>query len=156
MKNFMKGISLGGFVLLLLFACTSVPETITQEDRTAIDAVVNKWVKSLQVKDMEGLVDTYWPDFVHTSKDASGNVTETVQGIEEFKVKQQELFDQGFPFNLIVYSDPQRDFESEPGKPIYAIYGKVGEGEWVWQDSFQLTKRNGEWRIIDHLFIFLP
>ena len=152
----MTGFIFGGLVLLLLFACASAPEQITQEDRTAIDAVVNKWVKSLQTKDMEGLVDTYWPDFVRTSKDANGSVTETVQGIEEFKVKQQEMFDQGDFFKLIVYSNPQRDFKSELGEPIYKIFGKVGEGEWGWQDIFQLTKRNGEWRIIDHILIAMP
>ncbi len=156
MKKVMESIILGGLVLLLLFACTTAPEGITQDDRTAIDAVVNNWVKSLQTKDMKGLVDTYWPDFIHTTKDTNGVVVENVQGIEEFKVKQQGMFDQGDFFNLIVYSDPQRDFESEQGEPIYTIYGRVGEGEWRWQDVFQLSKRNGEWRIIDHILLGLP
>jgi hypothetical protein len=101
------------------------------------------------------LVDTYWLNFTHISKDANGNVIETVQGIEEFKAKQQEMFNQSDIFKMIVYSDPQRDFTSEPVKPIYTINGKVGEGEWGWQDIFKLSKRNGEWRIIDHVLIIL-
>lgn len=156
MKKIMKGLIFGGLALLLLFSCTTAPETTIRTDRTAIDAVVNKWVGALKEKDLEVLADTYWPDFVHTTKDTNGVVVETVQGIEDFKVKQQEMFDQGDFYNLIVYSEPQRDFESEPGEPIYAIYGKVGEGEWRWQDLFQLSKRNGEWRIIDHILLGLP
>ncbi len=156
MKKIVTAIIFSGLVLVLLFACASAPEGITQEDRTTIDAVVNNWVEAVQAKDMEGLIDTYWPDFTRTSKDANGTVTETVKGIEEYRVKQQEMFDLGDFFKLIVYSDPQRDFESEQGEPIYTIYGKVGEGEWGWQDIFQLTKRNGEWRIIDHFLINLP
>jgi SnoaL-like domain len=152
----MKKIIISGLVLLILFACTSTPGMITQEDRTAIDAVVDRWVTALQQKDLDGLADTYWPDFVHTTKDENGTVVETVQGIEDFKSKTQGMFDQGDFYKLIVYSDPQRDFDSEPGEPIYKIFGKLGEGEWAWQDIFQLIKRNGEWRIIDHILIVLP
>ena len=93
---------------------------------------------------------------MHTSKDANGSVTESVQGIENLKTQQREWFEGGDFYERIVYSDPQRDFESEPGEPIYTISGKLDKDNWGWQDIFQLTKRNGEWRIIDHVLIVLP
>ena len=152
----MKKIITGSLVMLVLFACVTAPKGITPEDREAIDAVVNKWVKALQTKDLEALADTYWPDFVHTSKNADGSVVETIRGIEDFKVQQQEWFDKGDFYKRIIYSDPQRDFESQPGKAIYTISGRLDQDKWGWQDIFQLTKRNGEWRIIDHVLIGLP
>jgi len=152
----MKKIVTGGFVILLLFSCASAPKGIIAEDRAAIDAVVNRWVKALQAEDLEAFAATYWPDFVHTSKNADGSVAETIRGIEDLKVQQQEFFNKGDFFARIVYSDPERDFESEPGEPIYTISGKLDQDKWGWQDIFQLAKRKGEWRIIDHVLIGLP
>ena len=152
----MKKIITSGFVILLLFACATVPKGITPEDRAAIDAVVDKWVKALQAEDIEAFIDTYWPEFVHTSKKADGSVAETIRGIEELRIQQQEWFDKGDYYGRIVYSGPQRDFESQPGKAIYTISGKLDQDKWGWQDIFQLTKRNGKWRIIDHVLIGLP
>ena len=153
----MKKIITGGFVILLLFACATAPKGMTQEDRAAIDAVVNKWVKALQAEeDLEALIDTYWPDFVHTSKKADGSVVETIRDIEDFKIQQQEWFDKGDFYARIVYSEPQRDFTSQPGQAIYTISGKLDQDKWGWQDIFQLAKRKGEWRIIDHVLIGLP
>jgi uncharacterized protein (TIGR02246 family) len=152
----MKKITCVGLVLLVLFACASAPGGITAEDRAAIDTVVNSWVKALQAKDLEAFAAAYWPDVVHTSKNVDGSVAETVRGIEDLKVQQQEFFSQGDFFARIVYSEPQRDFESLPGKAIYTISGKLDQDQWGWQDIFQLAKRKGEWRIIDHVLIGLP
>lgn len=152
----MKKIITGGFVILLLFACATAPKGITPEDRAAIDAVVNRWVKALQAEDLEAFIDTYWPEVVHTSKKADGSVTESIQGIEDLKAQQREWFDKWDFYARIVYSEPQRDFESQPGQAIYTISGKLDQDKWGWQDLFQLTRRKGEWRIIDHVLIGLP
>lgn len=152
----MKKIITGGLVILLLFACATAPKGITPEDRAAIDAVVNKWVKTLQTENLEGFSDTYWPEVVHTSKKADGSVTESIRGIEDLKAQQREWFDKWDFYARLVYSEPQRDFESQPGKAIYTISGKLDQEKWGWQDIFQLTKRNREWRIIEHVLIELP
>jgi hypothetical protein len=143
-------------VMLVLFACVTTPGGITAADRAATDAVVKEWVRALQAKDLEAFIETYWPDVVHTSKNVDGSVAETVRGIEDLRSQQQEFFSQGDFFARIIYSEPQRDFESRPGNAIYTISGKLDQDKWGWQDIFQLAKRNGEWRIIDHVLIGLP
>jgi len=152
----LKKIITGGLAILLLFACATAPKGITAEDRAAIDGVVNKWVKALQAENLEAFVETYWSDFVHISKKTDGSVAETIQGIENLKAQQREWFDKGDFYARIVYSEPERDFESQPGRAIYTISGKLDQDKWGWQDIFQLTKRNGEWRIIEHVLIGLP
>lgn len=47
-----------GLVTLLLFTCATAPKGITMEDKAAIDAVVNKWIKAIMEEDIESLVET--------------------------------------------------------------------------------------------------
>ena len=51
----------------------------------------------------------------------------------------------------------QRDFESKPGEPIYTILSKMDQDdEWGMENTFQLVKRESDWRIISHFFRSLP
>lgn len=85
------------------------------------------------------------------------NAEEIIHGIEGVRDIQQKGFDGFDGFANLVWSELQRDFESEPGEPIYTILSKMDQDvEWGMENTFQLAKRNGEWRIISHIFRSLP
>lgn len=152
----MKKIIIGGLVILLLFACATAPKGITAEDRAAMDTVVNNWVKALMAEDIEALVETYWPEIDYTAKWANGG-EEVIHGIEGVRAFQQKGFDEFGDFARLIFSEPQRDFESQPGQAIYTILGKMDQGDkWGLENTFQLAKRKDEWRIINHVFRALP
>ena len=152
----MKKIIMVGLVTLLLFACATAPKGITTEDKAAIDAVVNKWIKAIMAEDIEALVETYWSEIDYSSK-WGDNAEEIIHGIEGVRDIQQKGFDGFDGFANLVWSELQRDFESEPGEPIYTILSKMDQDvEWGMENTFQLAKRNGEWRIISHIFRSLP
>jgi len=91
---------------------------------------------------------------VHTSLLPNGEVNEVYRGRESLLRAQREAFRQSDGFADIVYSDPDRDFASHPEKPVYTIVGRAGGV--MWEDTFQLEKRGGEWRIAEHVFVLLP
>ena len=122
--------------MLVLFASATAPKRITPEDRAAIDAVVNKWVKAIMTEDIEALVETYWLEIDYTSKLANGG-EEIIHGIEGVRAFQQKGFDEFDGFARLIWSEPQRDFESEPGEPIYTILGKMDQNnKWGWKTLF--------------------
>ena len=117
---------------------------------------MNNWVKALQAEDIEALVETYWPEIDYTAKWANGG-EQIIHGIEGVRAFQQKGFDEFGDFARLIFSEPQRDFESRPGEPIYTILGKMDQdNKWGLENAFRLTKRKGEWRIIKHVFRALP
>jgi hypothetical protein len=142
-------------ILALIFVvsmtlCADIPLS----ERARIDLVVFTWIKALKAEDIDLYGETYWPDVVHTSYDAGGAVNKVYRGRKALLEAQSTAFSQHDAFPDIIYSDPDRDFATDPDRPIYTIVGRIGEG--AWEDIFKLEKRGSQWRIIEHVFVLLP
>ena len=140
------------FIYFLAFGCVSTKSAINSSDKAAIDAVATKWIKSLKSEDLEGMLSTYWEDMVHVTYEADGSRKNL--NIKEIRVEQQRLFDENDQFADLEYPEPEKDFSSKPDQPIYTY--TVTFGDFKFQDIFQFLKRDGEWKIIEHIFRLLP
>jgi hypothetical protein len=116
--------------------------------------VVFTWIKALKAEDIDLYEETYRPDVVHTSYDAGGEFNEVYRGRQALLEAQSIAFQQHDAFPDICYSDPDRDFATDPNRSIFTIVGRIGEG--AWEDIFKLEKRGGQWRIVEHVFVLLP
>jgi hypothetical protein len=139
--------------LILLF-CAWLPADVPLSERAKIDLVVFTWIGALKTENIDLYAETYWPDVVHTSYHPNGEVNEVFRGRKALLDAQSAAFRQSEGFADISYSDPDRDFATDPDRPVYTIVGRVGEA--VWEDMFKLEKRGSQWRIIEHVFVMLP
>ena len=139
---------------LIFVVCVMLPADIPLSKRARIDLVVFTWIKALKSENIDMYRETYWPDVVHTSFHANGEVNEVFRGREALMDDQSSAFRQSDAFPEITYSDPDRDFATDPDRPIYTIVGRIGET--AWEDIFKLEKRGREWRIVEHVFVMLP
>jgi|GEM_PF-3481532 len=143
-------------ILLLLFfitvGCVSTKSALTETDKNHIDALATKWIISLKSEDVDGMLSTYWEDMVHITYETDGSRKN--YSLEEFREEQQKAFEQHDLFADLEYPEPEKDFASEPGQPIYTY--TVTFGDFTFQDIFQFLKREGEWKIIEHIFQIVP
>ena len=139
-------------VCLIATGCVSTKSALTTSDKAAIDAIADKWIESLKSEDIEGFMSTYWKDMAHTTFEADGSMKNYT--MEEIRTEQQRLFDENDLFADLEYPEPEKDFSSEPDQPIYTY--TVTFGDFKFQDIFQFLKRDGEWKIIEHIFRVVP
>jgi hypothetical protein len=139
-------------IVFVLAGCVSTKAVLTSGDKAAIDVVANTWIDSLKSEDIERFLSTYWKDMAHTTFEADGSRKNYT--LDEIRVEQQRLFDENDLFADLEYPEPEKDFTSEPGQPIYTY--TVTFGDFKFQDIFQFLKRDGEWKIIQHIFRVVP
>lgn len=133
-------------VVVLILSTGSAAFALSEADKRQIDRVADTWITSLQGEDLEGLRSTYWPDAVRIHIKSDGS-KEFERGVDEILNGQQELFDSTDVFAQLEYPDPEKDLQSDSDRPVY-LYNVEQFG---YSDSFTFEKRNGRWKIVEHI-----
>ena len=140
-----------GAVMVLLTGIATLSGA-EEGDRDRIDALMLRWETALISEDIDALIDCYWDDAF--SATYGGNTPFAAQdGSAEIRREQEGWFSQlDYPSLGLDYPEPVRAFPGRGAMPLY-IYDNGDSG---FLDLFYYEKRDGDFRIANHVLIILP
>ncbi len=140
----MKKAVLSTLVSLFIVSCVSGPSSYVE----STDKVVNNWARGLEEKDIDTLMDTYWPEAVFTFIPPEGekNITSGSDGIRDLQINNMKN-----PAKVTVRVDTAK-LEKTGSTVTYTILVELPD--LAVTNSLELENRNNEWRIINQVVKF--
>ena len=135
----MKKIVILIIVSVIILSCVSEPASKGK----SVDKVVENWAAGLKDKNIDQLMETYWPDAVFTFIPPNGD-SMVLNGSDEIRSGQEGGFVNRPEINILVDTAEH----SKTGSTItYTI--NVESSDVVLINTLELEQRDNEWRIIN-------
>jgi len=128
---------------LVFLSCASVPYSLSPDD------TVERWAASLEGKDIDTLMTTYWPDAALVIPGDDGS-EESWNGSDEIRELQNGSAGNPDVEMVVKLNSSQRKMNENSA--IYTI--DVESGGMVIVNTLELEKRDNEWRIMYQTLTF--
>ena len=137
----MKRIALLVLSSLTVLACVTTPASPPQD----ANDVVALWASSLEGKNLDALMSTYWPDavLVNLTPDENGE-QQTMTGSDEIREMQKGVTENPDIQAVVRLDSARREMVGD--KAVYTI--EVDAAGLAITDTLKLEQRGGEWRIV--------
>ena len=134
----MKKIAILIIISVIILSCVSGPSSVGE----SVDKVVENWASGLKDKNIDKLMDTYWPEAVFTFIPPNGD-SMVLNGSDEIRSGQEGGFVDRPEINIVVDSSEH----SKTGSTItYTVNVEFPNAVLI--NTLELEQRDTEWRII--------
>jgi Ca2+-binding EF-hand superfamily protein/ketosteroid isomerase-like protein len=141
----------GFLAVLALVVGFAVPAAIAAPAEKEIDALMQGWIAALRSKNLNRMMEAYWPDAVRVVVQP-GQPERRLRGVEEIRRQQREFFDGRAGFAELRYPEPERNVKGNNARFVYRVEGPG----FRYVEHFVFSKKAGKWKIAEQILEMLP
>jgi len=136
--------------LLIGFSLQAADLFAQGTDQDKVDALMNRWIRSLTTENIEQYASCYWKDATQLIYDTKGSST-LFEGIAAIRNKQQQWFENADYASMnLIYPEPNRFPYGGSSSWVY-VYNNIGKYRYL--EAFYIERRAEEFRIIDQILV---